>query len=145
MDPQLRATAEARLEHAAAALELSDPRPPYRERLRHLREVHPAAFQRAVDYYENDVLPAMTAGDAIAAWLDYARVLASTTAEGALHVIDETGRAALYNSQLSPRSLVLFIPEDTSEAVLVAAQPLQVSRPQQATLDLLVGRKLALS
>lgn len=145
MDPQLRAAAEARLEETAAALELADPRPPYRDRLRHLRDVHPDAFQRAVQYYETEVLPAMTTGDALAAWLDYARFLAGTTADGALHVIDETGRAAAYTSPLPARSLVLFIPEDTSEAVLVAAQPLHIAPAQQATLDLLVGRKLALS
>ena len=144
MDPQLRNTADARLEQAATALGLADPRPPYRDRLRHLRETHPDAFQRAIAHYESQVLPAMADGDAIASWLDYAQFLAGLTAEGALHVIDESGRASVYAEPLPPNALVLFVPDETSEAVLVAASPLHISRAQQATLDLLVNRKLSL-
>ena len=144
MDPQLRTTAEARLEQAAAALGLADPRPPYRDRLRLLRDTHPDAFQRAIAHYETQVLPAMATGDAIVAWLGYAQFLTGLTADGTLHVIDESGRAAVYTPPLAPNSLALFVPEDTAEAVLVAASPLHISRAQQATLDLLVGRKLAL-
>src|SRR5688572_11570035 len=134
MDPQLRTTAEARLEHAAAALGLADPRPPYRDRLRYLRETHPDAFQRAIAHYESQVLPSMASGDAIASWLGYAQFLAGLTADGTLHVVDESGRASVYAAPLAPNTLVLFVPADTSEAVLVAASPLHISAAQQATL-----------
>ena len=144
MDPQLRTTAEARLEQAAAALGLADPRPPYRERLRHLRETHPDAFQRAIAHYESQVLPSMATGDAIAAWLGYAQFLAGLTADGTLQVIDESGRASVYTAPLAPNSLVLFVPDETSEAVLTAASPLHISAAQQATMDLLVNRRLSL-
>jgi hypothetical protein len=136
--------AEARLEQSAAALGLADPRPPYRERLRSLRETHPDAFQRALTHYENVVLPAMTSGDALTAWLSYASFLAGLTADGELHTIDETGRASVYAGSLAARSLVLFVPVETSEAVLVAAAPLQPSAAQQATVELLVNRRLSL-
>ena len=140
MDPQLRARAEARLEQAAAALGLADPRPAYRDRLRHLRDAQPDAFQRAVAHYEREVLPALAQNDPLGAWLDYGRFLAALTADGAFTTIDESGRAHAYSAPLPPRSLVLFVPEDTSEAVFTAAQPLECSAAQQATIDLLVHR-----
>ncbi|HUF50057.1 MAG TPA: hypothetical protein VMN60_04455 [Longimicrobiales bacterium] len=144
MDSQLRARAEARLEQAAAALGLADPRPPYRERLRLLRESHPDAFQRAVEHFEGVVLHGMAEGDAVSVWLDYGRFLASLTATGGLSIIDPSGRAAAYQPPLHECALVLFIPEEGSEPVLIAALPQQPSDAQQATVDLLVHRKLKL-
>ena len=140
MDAQLRARAEARLAEAAAALGLADPRPPYRDRLRHLRETHPEAFERAVTHYERAVLPAMADHDPLDAWLEYGRFLAGLTADGALTTIDATGRAHNYSAPLPPRSLVLFIPQDTSEPVFIAAQPAECTAPQRGTIDLLVNR-----
>jgi len=145
MDAELRVRAEARLAEAATSLALADPRPPYRERLKQLRESHPDAFSRAVEHYETRVLPALAEKDALTAWLDYGRFLAGLTASGRLLAIDERGAAQPAKAPLPPRPLVLFLPEDPAEPVLVALQPVQLSPAQAATLDLLVNRRLGLS
>jgi hypothetical protein len=144
MDAQGRGRAEARLEEAAGALGLADPRGPLRERLRQLRESDPAAFERAVQHYEGTVLPALAGDDPIAAWLEYGRFLGQLRSNGRLTAIDSTGRATVYRPPLQPASLVLFMPEDTAVEPLVAAAPQDCTPAQQATLDLLVRRRLAL-
>lgn len=145
MDAELRTRAEARLEQAAAALGLADPRAPLRQRLRQLRESHPDAFGRAVEHYEATVLPGLAGDDPIHAWLDYGRFLGQLTSNGRLTAIDATGRAAAFRPPLQQGTLVLFVPDDTSADVLVAASPLQCSAAQQASLDLLVHRRLGLA
>jgi hypothetical protein len=143
MDVQLRERAEARLTAAAAELNLADPRPPYRERLRRLRETDPAAFERAVAHYEQTVLPALTTAEPLTTWLEYGKFLTG----GAVRttVIDAAGRAGPVAAPVPSGSLVLLIPDEPSADVLIGAAPLQPSPAQQATLDLLVSRSLALS
>jgi hypothetical protein len=145
MEAETRKRAETRLADAAAEAGLVDPRPPFRERLRQLRETEPAAFERAIAHYEREVLPALAQGDALRSWCEYGRFLGGLTAEGELTVIDESGRAAEWSDAEPDSALVLFIPRDTSVPVLVAAQPSALSPAQSATLDLLVNRKLSLS
>lgn len=148
MDEQLRTRAEARLKDAAAELGLADVRTHYRVRLRRLRESDPDAFGRATRHYEETVLPALVGDDPLAVWLDYGRFLASLeTGEAKLTAIDATGRATPLapRAAVHPRSLLLFLPTDGAAEPLVAAEPLQPSAAQRATLDLLVGRRLALS
>jgi hypothetical protein len=145
MDPELRTRAEARLEDAAAALGLADPRRPLRDRLRQLRESDAAAFERAVAHYETQVLPGLAGDDPIAAWLEYGRFVGQLTSNGRLTVIDGTGRAAAYRAPLQAGTLVLFIPEDTAVEVLVAAAPQQATPAQAAALALLAERRLGLN
>jgi hypothetical protein len=140
MDAQQRARAEARLEEVAAALGLADPRPPYRDRLRRLRESDPQAFERAVGHYEKTVLPALADVAPLEAWLDYGRALVGDPVR--TMVIDADGRATAMTPPVPGGSLVLLIPDDLSTDVLVGAAPLQPSPAQQATIDLLVARKL---
>jgi hypothetical protein len=145
MDAETRVRAEARLAEAAAALQLADPRPPLRERLKMLRQKHPDAFSKAVEHYEQAVLPGLTADDPMPAWLDYARFLGQLTANGRLLAIGEDGVAAAFLPPLSPGALVLFIPDDTAVPAFVAAQPQRPSAAQQASMDLLVRGRLSLS
>jgi hypothetical protein len=144
MDEETRTHAEARLREATAAAGLLDPRDRFRERLKQLRQSDPDGFRRAVQYYEQHVLPGLAGGDPLLTWLEYGSFLGQLTSNGRLTCIDETGRALPFTQPLQPRALVLFIPEDTAVDALVAAEPLQPSAAQQATLDLLVHRKLAL-
>ncbi|CAN5650449.1 hypothetical protein BH23GEM10_BH23GEM10_12630 [soil metagenome] len=137
MDPELRTRAESRLEAAASAHGLTDPRPGYRDRLRWLRENDTAAFEQAISHYETSVLPALAAGDALTAWIDYGNFLAGLSGSVPLSVIDATGRAAPYHPPLPPGSLAMFVPEDTTIPVLVAAAPVEPSPAQQAALQLL--------
>jgi hypothetical protein len=144
MTTDVRSRAETRLTEAAAALHLADPRGPFRERLKQLRETDPEAFQRAVAHYEQDVLPGLAEGDVLAVWLEYGRFLGQLSGNGRLTAIDATGRSTVYRPPLAPGTLVLFLPEDTAVDALVAATPQQPSPAQQATIDLLVSRRLAL-
>lgn len=144
MDAQLRTTAETRLTEAAAAAGLADPRPAYRERLRQLREAHPAAFEQAITHYEQGVLPRIAGDDPLVAWAEYGRFLCELTSDGALTRIDATGRAAPWTPEGDAGDLVLFIPSDTSGDALIVAQPRNPSAAQSASLDLLVNRKLTL-
>jgi hypothetical protein len=144
MSNELRARAEARLIEAAAALGLADPRPPLRERLKRLREVHPAAFERAVAHYEQAVLPALADADPVGAWLEYGRFVGQLTGEGRMVAVNDTGRATTFSPPPTPSTLYLFIPEEASEEVIVAAAPDMPSSAQEATLALLVRRELSL-
>jgi hypothetical protein len=142
MDPDLRARAEARLAAAAGALGLADPRPPYRERLRELRQDQRDAFDRAIEHYEQRVLPALIETEPLPAWVEYGRFLASLTTRGEVVRIDAHGRAAPWTPE-APAALVLFIPQDTAVGVMVLCQPLEPSDAQRATVKLLVERKLS--
>jgi hypothetical protein len=145
MNQELRRRAEARLQEAAARLGLSDPRPAYRDRLRVLRERHTAAFDRAIAHYEGTVLPALADGpDPITTWTEYGAFLAGLTADGRSFRIDGTGRAATFRAPVQPNELVLFVPDDAATDVLVMTMPAAATPAQQATVDLLVGRKLSL-
>jgi hypothetical protein len=144
MSSDLRTHAEARLAAAAAALGLADPRNPYRERLKQLRQSQPEAFERAVAHYEQDVLPLLAGEAPLDAWVEYGRFLGQITSNGRLTAIDASGHASPFRPPLRPDLLVLFLPEDTAAEALVAAVPARPAAAQQATLDLLVHRKLAL-
>lgn len=143
MDPELRTRAEDRLTDAARALGLADPRPPYRERLRLLRQTQPEAFASAIQHYEQRVLPELAADDPVPVWVEYGRYLGSLTSEGSVTRVDEQGRATAWTAE-APAALVLFIPEETAGEVLVLCQPMAPTAAQQATMALLVERRLSL-
>jgi hypothetical protein len=145
MTSELREQAETRLTRAAHALGLADPRPALRARLKRLRETHPDAFSRAIRHYEENVLTGLIRDDPLNAWLEYARFLGELTSAGRLTSVDATGRAATFRSPPQTGDLVLFLPEDPATDVLVAVAPLVPSAAQQATLDLLVARRLGLA
>ncbi|HSJ09713.1 MAG TPA: hypothetical protein VK928_07345 [Longimicrobiales bacterium] len=145
MDPELRARAETRLTEAAARLGLSDPRPPYRDRLKRLRENDPDAFGQAVAHYEARVLPALGEAEPLGVWLEYGAYLGGLTGPGDLTLIDGDGRSAAAGAPVPPGSLVLYLPHDTAQEVLVSVQPQSPTAAQQATLDLLVNRRLTLT
>jgi len=122
-----------------------DSRDRYRARLRELKATQPAAFRAAVDYFENTVRKRITAGDdPIDTWIEYGGMLAGLTDEGTLLAIDATGRAGDYTRPARGGQLILFVPE-TGRNAFIAAQPDLTSPAQQATIDLLVDGRLALS
>jgi hypothetical protein len=137
MDPQLRARAEARLAEAARAEGIADPRPPYRDRLRQLRESEPDTFDRAIQHYEQHVLPALAERPPLPVWLEYGRFLAALSAPGHAVRIDTLGRATPWTPD-SAVALVLFIPDSTAAEVMILCQPEALSDAQQATIAVLV-------
>ncbi len=146
----IRARADARLEQALAAAGVEDPRPACRDRLKALRAENPAAFARAVDYYEHRLLAAIAGGaEPLSQWVDYARVLAEAAGDGRVVMVDATGRARPYDGAVAPgagdtpaaSALVLFLPQDARRGALPLLLPAAPTAAQQASLDLLVGRR----
>ena len=139
-DPQ-RTRAETRTDEAVEDSGFEDPRVPLRRRLKLLKDNQPAAFSKALEYYEQDLLPRIAEGaDPLSEWLDYGRQLGDLTSPGRTMSIDTSGRARPFRSGLEEQTLVLHIPNDTSVDVLPLAIPRELSAAQRATFDLLVNR-----
>jgi hypothetical protein len=139
-DPDLSARADQHFERALAETGARDPRDFYRDRLKTLRERDERAFRRALDYYENRLVPAVAAegSDPIAAWLEYGRALAELITDGRTVLIDSSGRAHAYAPPVHRDHLVLHLPTSAREPALVVGLPPQLSPAQRATFELLV-------
>jgi hypothetical protein len=145
MTEQRKADAEARLAAAFAEHDLSDGRPAYRKQLRALRETDPSGFEEALRHYEDVVVPALCdEPDALSTWIRYGAWLGDRTGDGRLVAIDKTGRAGTYRSPYMAGTLVLRVPANPGDPVIPAAVPGTPSQAQQATMWLLVEKRLAL-
>jgi hypothetical protein len=140
---EVREVAEARFEEALFRTGARDPREFYRERLRELKSSDPAGFRRAVEYFENELLPevAREGSDPLAAWLEYGRFLASVCISGETVQIDPTGRSEPYAPPVPADRLVLHLPTSTREAALAVGLPPALSEAQRVTYELLVLRR----
>ena len=139
-DERERERAEAHLVEALARTGGRDPREYYRERLRALRDRDEQAFQRAREYYEKHLLPAVAReeSDPHAEWLDYGRLLAELSAPGRTVEIDATGRAHPYSPPVPADRLVLHLPTSAREPALLVGLPPALSPAQRASFELLV-------
>jgi hypothetical protein len=146
MGENTKSRAEARMDAALAGSSFEDPRPVYRERLRYLREQQPDAFEAALVYYEETLVPLVASEDCepLEAWAEYGQRLAKLTGPGKTVWIDASGRAHPLRDQVGPDQLTLHVPVDTGLPVLALAVPRQLSAAQGATLDLLVRSARAL-
>lgn len=144
MDEATRARAEARYEEALARGALRDPREQFREWLRSLRERDAGAFEEALGYYEETLVPRVAdpASDPVVEWIEYGRVLAERLDPGRVVVVDASGRAHPYEPPPPRGALVLHIPEDARSPATILSLPQDPSPAQRATCDLLVLRKL---
>lgn len=133
-----------RLRAALAERGLADPRPSLRERLRALRDGNPAAFEEAKARFESIVQDGDATRDTVEAWVEYGRYLGDLTGPGTLYAVDAGGRAVPWAPPPAPGILILHIPDETGAPALAVMAPTDPSPAQQATLDLLVGRRLAL-
>jgi hypothetical protein len=137
--------ADARLEARCAELGLADARVPYRELLKALRARDAEAYARATAHYEQQVLPALGgAGDALAAWIDYGRVIGEMLGPGRMLTIDATGAARSWRPPLAAGEMVLYVLDDGARGSFVAASPIEPSAAQRATIGLLVESRLSL-
>ena len=141
MDPNLKSRADARLEAALQTSAARDPRDVCRDRLRWLKDHDRAAFDRALQHYEQVLVPNVGAADVdpLDEWEAYARLLAELSGAGKTVDIDENGRASAPSAPL--RGLTFHIPEDSATPVLIVRMPREMSAAQRATIDLLVDRK----
>jgi hypothetical protein len=137
--------ADARLEAAIAEAGLADPRDPCRARLRQLRSRDAGAFDRALAYYENELVPRVAGdGDPAAEWLAYAKMLAELSGSGHVVAVDGSGRARP-TSDAPAADLLLFLPENTSDPAMVLQSPADATPAQRATIQLLVDRRRELA
>jgi hypothetical protein len=145
-DAQSRAADQA-LEASLAANGARDPREFYRERLRELKRLDVSAYDTAVAYYRDTLIPEVASGarDALDAWTEYGRRLATALAPGRTVSVDESGLAHEYDGS-APNRLVLHLPDEKGSRALLIGLPASLSVAQRATYDVLVeGRQRATS
>ena len=141
----LQAQADRKLEAALAATGARDPREFYRDRLRDLKQADRSAYEQAVGYYRDTLVPSVAAGaDPLPAWTEYGRRLASLGTPGRTVMVDRTGVSEPYRAPAPPDRLILHLPDGSRGRALVVGIPAELSRAQRATYDLLVGGKLTL-
>ncbi|MEJ2184932.1 MAG: hypothetical protein P8Z36_03245 [Gemmatimonadota bacterium] len=137
--------ADARLQAALDKTGQADPRDLYRTRLRQLRSRDAAAFERALTYYENELVPRVAAdGDPVAEWLAYGKMLAELGGPGRVVAVDGSGRARPGTDDATAE-LLLFLPEHTSDPAMVLQSPADPTPAQSATIQLLVERRRELT
>ncbi|MEX2466287.1 MAG: hypothetical protein WD995_05220 [Gemmatimonadota bacterium] len=142
MSDSTAAEADRKLEAALEAHGARDPREFYRERLRELKEADAEAYERAVAYYRDTLIPSIAKGEAEAldAWTEYGRTLAVALRPGRTVRIDTTGKAHPYEAP-SRKDLVLQIPDGKGGRAVLVALPSELSRAQRATYAVLVSGK----
>jgi len=141
-DDEQKKRADARLESCLAEAGLADPRDLYRARLRRLRASDEDAFQRALAYYENELVPRVAGdGDPAEEWLAYGKMLAELGGPGRVVAVDETGRARPTDDGAPPAAVLLFMPDNTSEPAMVLRVPAEPTPAQNATIQLLAERR----
>lgn len=138
--------ADALLESALEATGARDPREFYRERLRELKQAHPAAYEKAVAHYRDVLVPGVAGGELepLEAWTEYGRTLAELEAPGRTMVVDATGRAHPYEPPVNRDGLILHIPDDRKHRALLVGLPPELSPAQRASYDWLVAGKQVL-
>ena len=147
MSDDLQAEADLRLEEALADTGARDPREFYRECLRNLKQADRRAYEEAVGYYRETLVPSLAQGvDPLPAWTEYGRRLALLTAPGRTVMVDRAGVAEPYGEPAPLDRLVLHLPEGQGSAnrALVVGLPAELTRAQRAHYDLLVSGRLTL-
>lgn len=140
MADDLRAHADERFERALRETGARDPRNFFRDQLRDLRARDGEAFQQALTYFNQRLIPAVAddGSDPIAEWLEYGRMLATLSIPGRTVQIDGTGRSREYARPVPLDALVLHLPSNAGTPALVVAIPPKLTPHQRAAFDLLV-------
>ncbi len=143
MPDDLQERADVLFERRRAETGARDPRDHYRNRLRELKGTSPAAYEEAVAYYRDTLLPSIVSAEAdpVAAWIDYGRRIANLAAEGRTVTVDATGRSHEYAFPAPTEHLVLHLPRSGRERAEAVGIPPEPSPAQQAAYDLLVARR----
>lgn len=139
----MRETAENNFRKALVARGVADPRDRYRSWIRELKQADPSAYRKAVEYYEDTLIPAVASvdSDPWGEWLEYGRLVLSLLVAGRTVMVDETGLANPYERPVAESSLVLHIPTSARQNVEAISIPPHPSPAQAATHDLLVLRR----
>ena len=143
MDQEVQKRADELFEEALERTGGKDPREFYRDRLREMKAADPEAYQEAVDYYQNLLIPSIvdSGADPVNAWQQYGCRVAGLTTPGNPVEVDTTGRMHRYDPPASDDRMVLHIPDGSKGRALVVGLPRELSSAQLATYDLLVSGK----
>ncbi|MEZ4415672.1 MAG: hypothetical protein R3E10_07950 [Gemmatimonadota bacterium] len=146
MSSDLQSAHDDRFQEALEASGARDPREFYRERLRELKQSDPAAYQQAVSYYQDELVPKIARGEVepLSAWLEYGRRLCAWTAPGETVEVDASGQRHPHRPPTPSDRLVLHLPDDKGTRALLVGLPQELSAAQRATFDLLVQGRLKL-
>lgn len=145
MSDEARKAVDERLAAALESAGLADQREVYRIWMRTLKRKNVSAFREATEHYEGDVLPRLTdSADPLGAWIEFGIVLAGMTGPGQAVSVDASGRSEAWRGEYERGRLVLYLPEDRQREALPVVVPATPSPAQEATIDLLVRKKLSL-
>lgn len=141
MADSIQDTADRLLQEALEREGARDPREFYRTQLRELRELNGEAYDRAVAYYRETLLPTIAEGraDPIRAWAAYGRTLAELRAPGRTVAVDGTGRSRGLEGTGEPDELVLHLPDERRHRAILVSLPPELTPAQRATYDWLVS------
>ena len=141
MDEGLQNRADELFEESLSRINAKDPRELYRDRLREMKGSDPDAYREAVDYYQNELIPAIAekGADPLLSWRKYGFRLAELTTPGGPVEIDATGVTHEYTPPTPEDRMILHIPEGTKGKAIVVGLPPELSPAQRATYDLLVA------
>jgi hypothetical protein len=144
VERDVREEADERLNRALAETGARDPREPYRALLRELKGRSQERYERAVERFQDSVLPSIARerADPLLAWLEYGCDLAERLDPGRDVVVDASGRAAPLVPPPSWRDLILHVPDEDRARAIPICLPPELTAAQRATLDLLVHGKV---
>lgn len=149
MDETTKKEADRRFDEALEAAGARDPRDFYRDLLRKLKDRDAEAYERAVDHFQEDLIPGIASKERepLRAWMEYGRKLAEWLVEGRTVEIDETGRSRAHDPSEGDEwsdTMVLHLPNGGKEKAILVSLPAEPTRAQRATYDLLVAGKQTL-
>lgn len=142
----VRGRADQRLDSALREAPVQDPRPHYRQALRQLKLLNPAGFERALRFFEEQLVPAVASdADPLDAWLEYGRMIAAESGPGRIVEVGPSGRAHAADRERPGGGMLLWLPDDDGARAMVLRAPRPATRAQQATVELLVEGRVTAS
>jgi hypothetical protein len=138
----LREQADRRFAEALARTGSPDPRELYREWLKELRVRDEGAFRKALEYFEQELVPAVARPDSdpLDEWTEYGLRLAQRLTPGEAVRIDATGRSRPLDGPAPLEEMVLHLPRSARDRALAVRLPPTPSPAQQAAYELLVDQ-----
>lgn len=139
-----RERADRRFAEALREVGIPDPRERYRDWLRELRNRDETAFRKALEYFEQQLVPAVADPDSdpFREWTEYGLRLAQRLRPGSVVRVDASGLSRPADANAPLDELVLHLPTSTREKALPIRLPARLSPAQEATVELLVRQEV---